>query len=365
MPFQIGALVDGAHHSASEAGLFGFFEVGALAFGMILICAWVDRVSLAAISLGGCLLAAVANVGLYAGNAANLGVVMLFAVLAGLGYGAVFSATVAAAAATREPDRLYALGNGGALLLIVGIMSVFPAAAAHLGALGVFAALAGLAIVSAPFFLALQTGTVAEETRLSAWRTPGAPALLCAWSTFSMGTGALYAFSERIGKSIHLEPSQIATALSMGVFVGLIGTGAAAFLGRRVNRAVALMVGMSGSGLSCLLLGFATNEVLFTAGVFLYWIFYMFLYSYLLGTAAILDPSGRVGTLGGGLERLGYGLGAGLGGIFSEHLAYSSTGVLGFVGCVAGLLGLPSLLKSVRSHASSRAGGPTALPANL
>jgi hypothetical protein len=30
MPFQIGALVDGSHRSASEAGLFGFFQVGAL-----------------------------------------------------------------------------------------------------------------------------------------------------------------------------------------------------------------------------------------------------------------------------------------------------------------------------------------------
>jgi len=273
----------------------------------------------------------------------------VFAALAGLGYGFVFAATVSGAAATREPDRVYAIGNGGALLIVVCVMAVLPMVGARLGALGIFAALACLAVVSSPFFVGFTSGRRVEQTQLAVWRVPGAPGLLFAWAAFSTGTGALYAFSERIGKSINLPGAQIALVLSAGVFVGLIGTAVAAVLGRRVNRPRALGLGLCGSGLSCLLLGFAANLVIFAAGVCVYWVFYMFLYSYLLGTAAVLDPAGRVGTLGGGLERLGYGLGAGMGGILAEHATYSSTGVLGFLGCTLGLaLGFPSLFRALK-----------------
>jgi MFS family permease len=347
MPFQIGALVDGTHRSASEAGLFGFVQVGALAAGMIFISPWVDRVAPRRIAVGSCLLAALANTGLYLLHALPLQLV--FAALAGLGYGFVFAATVSGAAATREPDRVYAIGNGGALLIVVCVMALLPMAGARLGALGIFAALGSLAVVSSPFFVGFTSGRRGEETRLAVWRVPGVPGLLFAWAAFSTGTGALYAFSERIGKSINLPPAQIALVLSAGVFVGLIGTAVAAVLGRRVNRPWALVVGLCGSGLSCLLLGFAANLVVFAAGVFVYWVFYMFLYSYLLGTAAVLDPAGRAGTLGGGLERLGYGVGAGVGGILAEHATYSSTGVLGFCGCALGLaLGCPSLFRALK-----------------
>jgi predicted MFS family arabinose efflux permease len=348
MPFQIGALVDGSHRSASEAGLFGFFQVGALALGMILISGWVDRVPPRRIAISGCLLALLANVGLC--FALDFPLQLVLAVAAGLGYGFVFAATVAGAAAAVEPDRLYAIGNGGALLIVVGVMTVLPAARLRFGALGVFAALAALPILCAPFVLGFATGRRSQEIQLAAWRIPGAVGLLFAWGMFSAGTGALYAFSERIGTAIHLVPAQIAMVLSSGVFVGVLGTGVAALLGSRVNRPWALVLGLCGSGLACLLLGFATHLTLFAAGVFVYWVFYMFLYSYLLGTAAILDPSGRVGTLGGGLERLGYALGAGTGGVLAEHATYSATGILGFGGCVLGLVaGCPSLFRALQA----------------
>jgi hypothetical protein len=358
MPFQVGALVDGGGRSAAQAGLFGFLEVGALAASMILVSNWVDRIAPRTIAVAGCCLAALANLGLHYTQA--LYGQLLLASVAGTGYGFVFAATVSGAAASREPDRIYAVGNGGALLIVVALMATLPRAAAQWGTLGIFIALAGLAIVCAPFLLGFNAARRIERPQLSAWRVHGAWGLLFAWAAFSTGTGALYAYSERIGRSIALSPPQIASVLSAGVFVGLLGTGCAAVLGRRVNRAWALSIGICGSGLSCLLLGFATHLVVFAAGVFVYWVFYMFLYSYLLGTAAVLDPTGKVGTLGGGLERLGYALGAGLGGIFAEHWGYASTGLLGFFGCgAAAAVGFPSLFRVLRHHtAPSHANTP-------
>jgi predicted MFS family arabinose efflux permease len=349
MPFQVGAVMDGTHRSATEAGLFGFFEVAALAAGMILISPWIDRRSPRGIALMGCFLGAVANVALYLGGA--YGIQLAFAVLAGLGYGLVFAATIAGAAAVSEPDRIYAVGNGGALLLIVGTMSVMPAAASRFGALGMFISLGALAILCSPFFLGLRAGrgAVGDTSRLAVWSTPGAPGLLFSWAAFSAGTNGVYAFSERICRSLHLPLTWTATILSVGVFLGLIGTGAVALLGRRVHRPAALMIGMCGSALSCLLIGLANSVTLFAAGIFVFWIFTIFLYSYLLGTAAVLDPSGRLGALAGGCERLGFASGVGFAGLIAEHSTYSSIGVAGFGACTLGLtLGFPNLFRGLR-----------------
>ena len=131
----------------------------------------------------------------------------------------------------------------------------------------------------------------------------------------------------------------------------MIGTSAAAILGRRVNRPWALVIGMTGSGLSCVALGYATNLIMFAGDVFAYWIFCMFLYSYWLGTAALLDPGGRIGTLGGGLEKLGVGAGVFAAGVLAKHTTYSSTGLLGFGSCLLGLtLGFPSLFRALRRN---------------
>jgi predicted MFS family arabinose efflux permease len=228
------------------------------------------------------------------------------------------------------------------------IVATLPMVAVRFGAIGVFAGIATLALASGVFFLGFKRGVRGDQLRVAAWRIAGAPGLLFGWAAFSTGTGALYAFSERIGRGIGLAPATIGFVLSAGLFVGLLGTAAAAIFGGRINRRGALVSGMAGSGLSCLLLGYATNLIIFAAGVFIYWICYMFLYCYLLGSAAQLDASGRVGTLGGGMERLGYGIGAWIGGVLAEHAGYSVTGLLGFAGCALGLaVGFPSLFRAL------------------
>lgn len=352
MPFQVGALMDGSGTSASQTGFFAFAEVGALAGSMVVISPFMARFSPRAVGLAGCLLAAVGNAGIFFGG--HFAVQVALAVVAGAGYGFAYAATIAAAAAAAEPHRLYAAGNMGALFIIMGLMNSLPVVSAKFGSLGVFASLAVLSLGCAPFFFCFRRQGRSEETRLSAIKVKGAPGLLFAWASMSAGVGGVYAFSERIGQHLHLGRPDIAGVLSAGTFVGLLGTGVAAVFGRRLNRRFALIAGLGGAGAACLLLGFASNLATFALGVFAYWVFTMFLYSYLLGAAAMLDASGQVGTLGGGLERLGYGLGAALGGVVAERFSYSATGVLGFVGCILGLaIGIPSVLRALNEKSET------------
>lgn len=347
MPLEIGALMDGTHRTAAQAGYFGFAQVAALAFSMIMLAAWVDRMPPWKTAIGGCALIVVASLGLFKVN--SFAPQLLFGIVSGCGYGAVFSAAIAAAAATAEPDRLYAIGNGGALVVVVAVLSSAPAIDRTEGILGIFLGIAALAVLSALLLRSLTRGTRVEQIRLSAWRTPGAPGLLIAWAAYSAGTGGLYAFSERIAVHLSLSPDTAAWVLSAGGFVGLIGTAATALLGRRVNRPLVLIVGIAGSALSSLLIGYAWNLASYATGMFAGWIFGMFTYSYLLGTAALLDPSGRVGTLSGGCDRLGFASGTAIVGLLADHLSYSSGGVFAFAACVFGALaGFPTLFRALR-----------------
>src|SRR5260370_2088761 len=114
VPFQVGALMDGTGLSSSQAGFFGFCQVGALAAGMILISPWIDRIPPTIVATGSALLSASANAGLFLVHV--FPAQLLFGVLAGLGFGFVFATTIASAAACEDADRLYAIGNGATLL---------------------------------------------------------------------------------------------------------------------------------------------------------------------------------------------------------------------------------------------------------
>lgn len=354
MPFQIGALIDGSRLSNSEAGLFGFFEVGALALGMIVLSRWVDRIAARRMAVVGALLAAGANTTLFVTHAfyAQIGC----AIVAGLGYGSVFAAAVAAAANKPQPERIYAFGNGIGLLLILGVLTLLPTVRSWIGAMGIFMALGLFALICSPvFLLSFPPGIRRADDSLAAWRVPGARGLLCVWASFSAGSTAAYAFSERIGRNIHLRPADVAWVLTAGVLVGVLGSVCAAILSGRINRRGALVAGMSVTGASCAALGYSTSLTGFAVGVFAFWISSMFLYSYLLGTAAVLDPGGRVGTLGGGTERLGYALGAAAGGVLADHVSYASTGTFGLVGCLLGMIiGFPSLFRALQEHEGAR-----------
>jgi predicted MFS family arabinose efflux permease len=342
MPLQIGAVIDASGRSASASGTFGFCEVGALALSMIVVAPWIAGISPRGLAVIGSGIAAAANALLFTANSLLMQLVLGSA--AGIGYGIVFAATVAGAAATDQPDRVYALGNLGALLMIVGLMTLVPTVSRYFGPLGIFLTLALLALISTAGVLGFRHGKQPAIDAEVNWKSKGTAGLLFAWAFFSTGTGAVYAFSERVGRGIPLAEQTIATLLSAGVFVGMLGASAAVVLGNRANRRAALLVGILGTGFACLVLGFAAGMWTFAIGIFSYWIFYMFLYSYLLGTAAILDRTGRIGALGGGTERLGYAIGAGLGGLMAQRWSYASTGLLGFAGCVLGAaVGYPSL----------------------
>lgn len=355
MPFQVGALMDGRGLSASMAGVFGLFEIGALAISMILLSPIIHRFSSVTISLGGAVLAAVAHAVMFL-LPATTPPLLACATLAGIGYGLVFAAAITGASTARNPDRVYALGNVGAILFIVVMMMIIPLASAKLGAMGAFPAIAALILIVTPAMLRFKSKpALLTPPPARVLSQPATIGLLIMWACYSLGTGALWSFAERIGTRLEIHPELIATILSASTACGVLGSVVAAMLGGRLPRIPLMLVGLAGTAISCILMGYASGTISFALGVLTYWVFYMFQYALFLGTAATFDAEGRLGTLGGGCERLAFAVGAPIGGLIVDHGSFGALGLLGFASCVITIpVCMPIVARALKARAADR-----------
>jgi hypothetical protein len=359
LPFQVGSLMEGYRFSATGAGLVGFFQVSALAVSMIVFAPMAHRFHPLRVCLFGMALAGSSNVIIYV-VPPSLALVCPFAALAGTGFGLVLAAAVAAAAGSAQPDRMYAAGNSGALLLIVAMLSILPFANIYFGKRATFLAIPILIVVGAPLLIGFRGRKPGEAVGdASTTRFVDGLPLLAIWALFSLGTGAMWAFSERVGAALQLPASTIGVVLSSSVFAGLVGTGLAALTSNRTNRVVALGAGLVGGGASCLMFATASSVWGFSAAAVLYWVCTMFVYVYLLGTAALLDPTGRLGTLGTGCERLAFAVGAPIGGLIVDYGSYVWLGIAAAVICaLIAPFFLARLSRLLRNSGGVKSGSP-------
>jgi hypothetical protein len=357
LPFQIGAAIDGLGLSATQAGIFGMMELMSIALATTFVAPVVGRVPLVWLAIIGAGLAAIGHLMMYL-FATNMFELSMLGILCGAGYGVMFAVTIYAVSNEPDSDRMYALGNAGGLLLIIGVLALFPKFLAHFGVLGPFLGIAVICAVFAP----LMVGFRGHEPALvaggrGAFRCPGGLPLIVIWSVYSLATGLAWSFSERIGTPLFRDHGSIGYFMSATMFVGIIGTLLAAVFGGKINRSRAIFVGMVGAATGFLLFSFANTLIVFAAGVIAYWISSMFLVAYLLGTAAALDPTGRVGATGGGFERFSLALGAPIGGVVLEHWGAAAVGSTACLLCVVAVgVCVAPLSRALRERVSTQSG---------
>lgn len=353
MPLQVGALIDGYGLSATGAGLVGFFQVGALALGMIFFAPVSHRYRPFTVCLTGLLLAAVTNAALYFA-APSLPLLCLLGLASGFGYCLMLAATVGAPAASAQPDKVYAFSSSVGLLLLVALLSLLPLANGYFGVRGIFNGIAILLIASIPLLWGFRYIAAAAKVEApKGGKLTSGVSLLIIWVLFSLGGGAMWSFAERIGHALDLSGPTIGLVLSTAVFMSLLGGLLAAFASDRIGRATAIGVGLIGGGASCLMLALADGLWMYAIAASLYWIFSIFFYVLMLGTAAAVDPTGRLATLGTGFERLAFAFGAPIGGMFVDLGSFLWIGLLAVVTCaVLAPMFLPALSRTVRrAHA--------------
>lgn len=350
MPFQIDALMSGLHQSASRAGMFGFFEIMAFAVFMMVLSRLTGRVSVVMTAFLGAGLAAVSSLLTAAGPSSSVwtwGCAILF----GLGEAFLGRSYVCAASASKNPDRMYAISNGGGLIVLVAVIDAIPYATRSFGELGVFVGIAAIVALIAPFMATLRYAPSlpvrqnAEKMRL----TRGGVALLFIWVGSSLGSSMAWSFAERVGRAIHLSADYIVFLSTVGIVSSVLVSFVVGALARSLRREIILPLTLVGTGVGGLLACAAWNSWSYTAGVIIYWNCSMLSYAWLLGSAAALDHTGRTGTFCGGMDRMGYALGAPLGGLIIDHSSFTMLGIAGCVACVVSIpFGLPVLLREIR-----------------
>ncbi|GAD08627.1 hypothetical protein GFGA_1c1479 [Gluconobacter frateurii NBRC 103465] len=189
--------------------------------------------------------------------------------------------------------------------------------------------------------------------------TRGGVALLFIWVGSSLGSSMAWSFAERVGRAIHLSADYIVFLSTVGIVSSVLVSFTVGALAQRLRREIILPLTLIGTGVGGLLACSAWDTWSYTAGVIIYWNCSMLSYAWLLGSAAALDHTGRVGTFCGGMDRMGYALGAPLGGLIVDHASFTMLGIAGCVACVVSLpFGLPLLLREIR------ASGPEGRPAS-
>ncbi|GBQ69773.1 hypothetical protein GLUCOINTEAF2_0203114 [Komagataeibacter intermedius AF2] len=353
MPFQIDALMTGLHQSASRASLFGFFEIMSFAVFMIVLSRLHLRLPVIVSAFLGAALAVISSLLIASGTTSSIwlwGCAIVF----GLAEALLGRSFVCAASASDNPDRFYAIANGGGQLVLVAVIDAIPYATQIFGALGVFVGLAGIVICLTPFMLTLRHVPMAPPPSRHGGTvsfTPGAIALLCIWVGSSLGSSIIWSFAETVGRSLNLSANYIVLLSTLCILSSVGVSFLFGSLADRLRRDVFLTLTLLGVGIGGLLACSAGNAWIYTTGVIIYWNCSMLSYAWLLGSAATLDHTGRVGTFCGGMDRMGYALGAPIGGLIVDHASFTTLGIAGFVACVISMpIGLPILFREIRQH---------------
>jgi predicted MFS family arabinose efflux permease len=315
-PLIVSILISGVLLPGNVAGLVLSVELMAVAIASFVVAPRMATVSRRTMALSGALIAVVA----YTGSAMVSDTAMLFVTraIAGLGAGLVLASGNASVASARDPDRLYSfviLATGLAHLLLLSVGPIFSS----------FWSYSGIAFMQALFILLLlpvlwllphRADTITRDPELPEGRPeqqsisrPYAAAIVVAVILFFTHNGAVWSFSQEIGRRTGLSDQQIGLILGITGFICLLGAVSAAILSTRFGRRAPLMVGI----ITCLILAVSItltrDPVVYTICQALYQAAIFFTVPYLFGLAAKLDRFGRVLAAAGGGLMFGSALG--------------------------------------------------------
>ena len=219
---------------------------------------------------------------------------------------------------------------------------------AHTGAYGI---LALLSLAALPVLLAFP-----DYRREAMSARPGplqnhsrGVALLLA--TFIMGTCmmAYFAFLERLGVRLGLPIERIGDIFTAVVISGAIGAGAAGALERRIGLRIPLIGGVLLHLAAIIMVIHVEALPAYVAGALLESITLVFLLTFLLTVAALLDPLGRWAAATGGAFSLSLGAGPYLGGVLIEAAGFGTLTILNSAGAVAVIFLILWATKDVRA----------------
>lgn len=358
LPIVLGAVVDRVGLSEGHAGLIASLELAGMAASALLLAPRMGVLPLRALALAGAGLALSAH----AASTLASGFAALAAAraLAGLAEGALVAAGNALLATSVDPDRLAARMQIVAGLAAACVLSGLPHAVDVAGQRGAFGAMALLVLACVPILALIPPAARVARSRPPTEITAGrASTVLAAAFLLAAGEGALWAFLERMGVRAGLSAASIGFVLGATTLVGLLGAGLAVWQGTRFGRRAPITAGIACQAASCWVVAHATTPGAYLAATLGYGLSFFFVQPYLVGTAAVMDPRGRIVAAYAGAGLVGAAIGPALGGALVQRFSYPALGwqlAVASAAAIALLLPVATQLDRVSDQSRSSSG---------
>ncbi len=346
LPSLVGAVIDYAGLSESQAGYMVAAGTTGGALAAITVALRVHRVNLRRIAVVCLVLLAAFDLLAALINVIPFEALLVLRLISGILAACVYAAVMATFARMEHPE----LGFAWSVVLQFAISGLalytLPIMLPSIGAEGLFIGLALTALMVVPLAGNIAAGEHAVETDTVELDSLLQPAALMVLIAFGMSEGANlmhYTYAERIGLSTGLDTEQVGTVLGVVSIIGIPAGMAVVLLGDRLGLRLPIAISLAGSitALTILLIP-TTGHLAYWIAMTLLSIAWAFGIPYFQAAEARLDPAGSVVVAGGFVTNAGSALGpafaawlVGRGGypavVISAIVVYVLVGVLIFL----------------------------------
>ena len=326
LPTMVGALVDYAGFSESEAGWVA--AVGGMggALAAIVIALRIRHLDprwLAVIGLSA--LAVFDGVSMFVTNL-PVPVFLGFRALSGVGGAAAYAAVMATIASMPNSER----GYGVFMMLQFGLSALglyaLPLVLPSIGVTGMYAGAAALAIVALSQVPAVagRTATVSEPAiEFHMLIKPAALLAMLAIGLFEASNNMHFTFAERLGVSLALDDYRIGQILSIATVLGIPAAFAVVWLGDRLGQVRPILVSLAISVFALAWLLDTSDTAAYIIAMCALSVAWAFGMPYFQAFEARLDPGGSVVVAGGFFTSVGGAAGPALAAIYVAPDDYS------------------------------------------
>jgi predicted MFS family arabinose efflux permease len=364
-PLAVGAMVDGLGFTDKQAGFIVFTELASFSAGSMVMSGLIHRLNRRHVAIAGIVLFALGN--FLSAVPKTFLPFLLLRTLPGFACALAIAAFVSTAVLAKVPDRVFGMVNAfsigySAVLLIVAPPVIQAGGLSLIYAVMAVLALACLGTVRwipprAPAAQPIRAATADDSRRAGTLHVSLLAMVLLAMLLLYTGHGSVWAFQERIGTSLGIEPARIGHVLSVAMFLGIVGSLVAWRAGLAIGRIWPQIISLGLSVIAAILLVIADSVTLFAIASALVGITWFYGLPYQMGILAQLDPRGRANVMGIIMTTGGAAIGPALAGVLVSPGDYSIVGWIA-AGCYSAclMLVLPAVLWLGRN-------APTAVPA--
>jgi predicted MFS family arabinose efflux permease len=294
-PVMVGGLVTTLDFSAQQAGYIISTELAGLALAAIPAALWLSRFNWQRVLY-------IMLVILIAGNfltstLTDYSTFLIVRFVTGFTAGLSLAVSMSVINLTRDPDRSLGFWFSVQLLLTVVGLALLPGFISSFGVGAIYALLAVFQFVLLFAVRFIPAGGVVEQTVEDKSDKSGLLLALLGFVSiflFEAAIMGLWTYYERIGDAGGLPAQSIAYALSIGTFVGFLGSLAAAGLSTRFGRLIPIAIGIGLAIVSILMLRIDFSLILFVLSASAFCFAWYFSLPFLMAAIANIDASGRL-----------------------------------------------------------------------